>query len=58
MRSPIDVTIMILTCAIGALIILIGAMLVVALGSWGGFFWVWLLLFVIYLIARLVVLDC
>lgn len=50
-----DVILLIFESLIGAFIIMVVAMLLVALGSWQGFLWVWLILFLVYLMAKLIV---
>ena len=43
--------------ALGAAVFLLAAMLIVALGTWGGFPMMWFWLFLIYILARLMTCE-
>jgi hypothetical protein len=53
--SPVSALFLILEAALGAFVILFVAMGAVALGAWVGFGTAWFLLFLLYLLARLIV---
>lgn len=53
--SPGQACLLLLEAALGALIILLMAMGVVAVGAWAGFGTVWFVVFLLYLMARLIV---
>jgi hypothetical protein len=50
-----DSILLISESVLGAFLLIVASMLIVALGSWRGFLWVWIILFLVYLVAKLIV---
>lgn len=55
--TPGTAVLLLVEAALGAFILLLVAMGAVALGAWAGFSVTWFLLFLLYVLAKLIVAD-